>query len=55
MEREIKVIALVSVGQDLKETKKLPEDQRQAVARWLKKTYLEELFRGKAVFQWKNG
>ena len=47
---KIRTVSYVHVGDKLVNTKDLTEEQRVKVATWLKVTYLNALFRGKAEF-----
>lgn len=42
--------AFVRVNGELKRVSELDEGQKRRLAAWLKRTYLNELFRGRAVF-----
>ena len=46
MKREIKVESYVQTNGKRIPVEDLPLDQREALALWLKETYLNELFRG---------
>lgn len=48
---EIKVIAYVHVGDQLVNVDELSDEMRVKLATRLKTTYLNELFRGEAVFR----
>ena len=48
--REIRTESFVHVGDKLVNTKDLNDDQRRRLATWLKITYLNTLFAGKAIF-----
>ena len=49
-EQKIKVVSYVHVGEQLVNTEELDPERRQQLATWIKCTYLNELFRGKARF-----
>ncbi len=49
-EQKIKVISYVHVGDQLVNTEDLDPERRQQLATWLKCTYLNALFEGKAKF-----
>lgn len=49
-QQKIKVISYVHVGDQLVNTKDLNPEQKQRLATWLKCTYLNALFEGKARF-----
>lgn len=46
----IRVEAYVTVNGEEVNVDTLTQEQKQQLATWLKKTYLNELFRGQAVF-----
>jgi len=48
--QEIKTVSFVHIGDDLVNTDDLNDDQRRKLATWLKTTYLNTLFQGKAEF-----
>lgn len=48
--QEIKTVSFVHIGDELVNTDDLDDDQRHKLAAWLKTTYLNTLFRGKAEF-----
>lgn len=48
--REIRTQSFVHIGDELVNTDDLNDDQRRRLATWLKTTYLNTLFRGKAAF-----
>ena len=48
--KKIKVISFVHVGDELVETSQLNPEQKHRLATWLKVTYLNHLYAGKAVF-----
>lgn len=48
--QKIKVVSYVHVGDELVNTADLDEDRRRQLATWLKCTYLNALFEGKAKF-----
>lgn len=48
-QRKIKCISYVRVGEELVETSKLTPQQKEDLATWLKITYLNTLFAGRAV------
>lgn len=48
--REIRTVSLVHIGDELVNTDDLDDDQRRRLATWLKTTYLNTLFQGKAKF-----
>lgn len=48
--QEIKTVSFVHVGDKLVNTDDLNDEQRRRLAAWLKTTYLNALFRGKAEF-----
>lgn len=48
--REIRAESFVHIGDKLVNTDDLNDDQRRRLATWLKTTYLNTLFRGKAEF-----
>lgn len=47
---KIKAVSYVHVGDRLVNTDELTEEQRRKLAVWLKTTYLNTLFEGRAVF-----
>lgn len=49
-EQKIKVVSYVHVGDQLVNTEELDEEQKRQLATWLKCTYLNALFEGKAKF-----
>lgn len=53
-QRKIKCISYVHVGDKLVETSQLNPEQKERLASWLKVTYLNNLYAGKAVF-WAEG
>ena len=48
--QEIKTVSFVHIGDQLVNTDDLNDEQRRRLATWLKTTYLNTLFRGKAEF-----
>lgn len=48
--QEIKTVSFAHVGGKLVNTDDLDDDLRRRLATWLKTTYLNALFRGKAEF-----
>lgn len=48
--QEIRTVSFVHIGDELVDTDELNDDQRRRLATWLKITYLNTLFRGKAEF-----
>lgn len=48
--QEIKTVSFVHIGDELVNTDDLDDDQRRRLATWLKTTYLNTLFQGKAKF-----
>ena len=48
--QEIRTVSFVHVGDKLVSTDDLTDEQRCMVATWIKKTYLNTLFQGKAEF-----
>jgi hypothetical protein len=48
---KIKVISYVRVGEELVETSQLSPENKQRLATWLKTTYLNNLYAGRAVFR----
>ena len=48
--REIKTVSFVHIGDELVNTDDLSDEQRRKLATWLKTTYLNTLFMGKAEF-----
>ena len=50
-EQKIKVVSYVHVGDQLVETSQLDPDKRRELATWIKCTYLNALFEGKAKFR----
>lgn len=48
--QEIKTVSFVHIGDKLVNTDDLNDEQRRRLATWLKTTYLNALFRGKAEF-----
>ena len=48
--REIRTMSFVRIGDKLVNTDDLNDDQRLKLATWLKTTYLNTLFQGKAEF-----
>lgn len=49
-QQKIKCISYVRVGGELVETSKLSPEQKERLATWLKVTYLNALFAGRAEF-----
>ena len=49
--RKIQTASFVHVGDRLVSTEDLNAEQKARVATWLKTTYLNELFKGKAEFR----
>lgn len=47
---EIKAVSYVHVGDKLVNTDNLNDEQRMKLAKWLKCTYLNSLYQGKAIF-----
>ncbi len=48
--QEIRTVSLVHIGDELVNTDNLDDEQRRRLATWLKTTYLNTLFQGKAEF-----
>jgi len=48
--QEIRTVSFVHIGGQLVNTDALDDGQRRKLAAWLKTTYLNTLFRGKAEF-----
>lgn len=48
--KKIKTVSFVHVGDKLVSTDELTAEQRTQVATWIKTTYLNNLFQGKAKF-----
>lgn len=48
--QEIRTVSFVHIGDELVNTDDLDDDQRRRLATWLKTTYLNTLFQGKAEF-----
>lgn len=48
--QEIRTVSFVHIGDELVNTDDLNDEQRRRLATWLKTTYLNALFRGKAEF-----
>lgn len=48
--REIRTVSFVHIGEELVNTDDLDDGQRRRLAVWLKTTYLNTLFQGKAEF-----
>lgn len=48
--QEIKAVSFVHVGDKLVNTDDMNDEQRRRLATWLKITYLNTLFQGKAEF-----
>lgn len=48
--RKIRTVSFVHIGDELVNTDDLDDDQRRRLATWLKTTYLNTLFQGKAEF-----
>lgn len=48
--QEIRTVSFVHIGDELVNTDDLDDDQRRRLATWLKTTYLNALFQGKAEF-----
>lgn len=48
--QEIRTVSFVHVGDQLINTDQLNQHQKRKLATWLKKTYLNALFRGKVEF-----
>ena len=53
--QKIKTVSFVHIGDQLVNTDDLNDEQRRRLATWLKTTYLNTLFRGKAEFFENNG
>ncbi len=51
MAKEIKTTSFVRVGGELVETSQLTPEQKKKLGTWLKATYLNSLFAGKAEFK----
>ena len=51
---EIKTVSYVHVGDQLVNTDDLSREQKKELATWLKVTYLNTLYQGKAVFRVKD-
>lgn len=51
MAQKIRTVSYVHVGDRLVNTDELSPEQRAELATWLKCTYLNELYRGKAEFR----
>lgn len=49
-EQKIKVVSYVHVGDQLVNTEELDPERRQQLATWIKCTYLNTLYEGKAKF-----
>lgn len=49
-DQKIKCVSYVRVNGELVETSKLSEEQKVELATWLKTTYLNNLFAGRAEF-----
>ena len=49
-EKKIKTVSFVHIGDKLVSTDELNAEQKAQVATWLKTTYLNDLFQGKARF-----
>lgn len=49
-EQKIKVVSYVHVGEQLVNTEELDPERRQQLATWIKCTYLNALYEGKAKF-----
>ncbi len=49
-QQKIHTVSYVHIGDKLVNTDELDDDQRRRLATWLKTTYLNTLFQGKAVF-----
>ena len=52
--QEIKTVSFVHIGDELVNTEDLDDVQRRKLATWLKTTYLNTLFQGKAEFYESN-
>lgn len=48
--RKIRTVSFVHIGDELVNTDDLNDEQRRRLATWLKITYLNTLFQGKAEF-----
>ena len=48
--REIRTVSFIHIGDELVNTDNLDGGQRRRLAAWLKTTYLNALFQGKAEF-----
>lgn len=48
--QEIKTVSFVHIGDKLVNTDDLNDEQRRRLATWLKTTYLNSLFQGRATF-----
>ena len=48
--QEIRTVSFVHIGDELVNTDDLDDEQRRRLATWLKTTYLNTLFQGKAEF-----
>lgn len=53
-QQKIRVVSYVHVGDELVCTDDLSKDQKKQLATWLKTTYLNSLFAGKAQFSEAN-
>ena len=49
--KQIRTVSYVRKGEGLAEISGLPEEEKKRVAAWLKCTYLNTMFQGRAVFQ----
>lgn len=49
-DQKIKTVSFVHIGDRLVNTDDLNDEQHRRLATWLKMTYLNTLFRGKAIF-----
>ncbi len=48
--QEIRTVSFVHIGDELVNTDDLDDEQRRRLGTWLKTTYLNTLFKGKAEF-----
>jgi len=48
--QEIRTVSFVHIGDELVNTDDLDDEQRRRLATWLKTTYLNTLFKGRAEF-----
>ena len=55
MKQDIQIESFVIVDGVPVPVTSLSEEKRAALSRWLRETYLQELFRGRATLTWEEG